>query len=139
MGKRIPVIESSRTPGIHPLGARDPAKGESKAIPQARIGLNDARALLAILKGYLAYVYGSVPSSRKRDAQIRVLQGVRGRLEALLAAPGRAEVTPIWLTRQEIRFGPSSTSSTESLKFRQGTHQKMWMYPNSDSCRFKSG
>ncbi len=78
-------------------------KGESKAIPQARIGLNDARALLAILKGYLAYVYGAVPSSHKRDTQIRVLQGVRGRLEALLAAPGRAEETPIWLTRQEIR------------------------------------
>ncbi len=76
-----------------------PAKGESKAIPQVRIGLNDARALLAILKGYFAYVYGAVPSSHKRDAQ----------------------------------------SSTESLKLRQGTHQKMWMYQNSDSCRFKSG
>jgi hypothetical protein len=32
-----------------------------------------------------------------------VLQGVRGRLEALLVAPGRADETPIWLTRQEIR------------------------------------
>ena len=80
-----------------------PAKGESKAIPQARIGLNDARALLAMLKGYLAYVYRAVPSSHKRDAQIRVIQGVRGRLEALLAAPGRAETPPIWLTRQEIK------------------------------------
>ncbi len=80
-----------------------PAKGESKAIPQVRIGLNDARALLAMLKGYLAYVYGAVPSSHERDAQIRVLQGVRGRLEALLTAHGRAEETPIWLTRQEIR------------------------------------
>jgi hypothetical protein len=80
-----------------------PAKGESKAIPQVRIGLNDARALLAMLKGYLAYVYGAVPSSHEREAQIRVIQGVRGRLEALLAAPGRAEETPIWLTRQEIR------------------------------------
>ena len=80
-----------------------PAKGESKAIPQVRIGLNDARALLAMLKGYLAYVYRAVPSSHKRDAQIRVLQGVRGRLEALLAAPDRAEVTPIWLTQQEIQ------------------------------------
>jgi hypothetical protein len=83
--------------------AMKPAKDESKAIPQVRIGLNDARALLAILKGYFAYVYGAVPSSHKRDAQIRVLQGVRGRLEALLATPGRAEETPIWLTRQEIR------------------------------------
>jgi hypothetical protein len=80
-----------------------PAKGESKAIPQVRIGLNDTRALLAMLKGYLAYVYGAVPSSHERDAQFRVIQGVRGRLEALLAAPGRAEETPIWLTRQEIR------------------------------------
>src|SRR5260370_37287372 len=79
------------------------AKGESKAIPQVRIGLNDARALLAMLKGYLAYVYGAVPSSHERDAQVRVLQGVRGRLEALLATPGRAGETPIWLTRQEIR------------------------------------
>ncbi len=116
-----------------------PTKGESKAIPQVRIGLNDARALLAILKGYLAYVYGAVPSSHKRDTQIRVLQGVRGRLEALLAAPGRAEETPIWLTQQEIRFGSFSTSSTESLKLRQSTHQKMWMYQNADFCRFKSG
>ena len=55
-----------------------PAKGESKAIPQVRIGLNDARALLAMLKGYLAYVYGAVPSSHERDAQVRVIQGVRG-------------------------------------------------------------
>jgi hypothetical protein len=83
--------------------AMRPAKGESKAIPQVRIGLNDARALLAMLKGYLAYVYGAVPSSHERDAQIRMIQGVRGRLEALLAAPGRAETPPIWLTRQEIR------------------------------------
>ncbi len=32
-----------------------PAKGESKAIPQVRIGLNDARALLAKLKGMWMY------------------------------------------------------------------------------------
>ena len=123
-----------------------PAKGESKAIPQARIGLNDARALLAMLKGYLAYVYGAVPSSHKRDAQIRVLQGVRGRLEGLLAAPGRAEETLIWLTRLEVRaldealsgfvqvvhvLVPASSARDETLREIEGFREMLRMMLSS--------
>jgi hypothetical protein len=76
--------------------------GQGEKVPQARIGLNDVRALLGMLTAYLAYVRKAVPPSQKRETKIRVLQGIRGRLATVLAAPYQREDTPIWLTRPEL-------------------------------------
>ncbi len=78
------------------------APGQGEKVPQARIGLNDVRALLGMLTAYLAYVRKAVPPSQKRETKIRVLQGIRGRLATVLAAPYQREDTPIWLTRPEL-------------------------------------
>src|SRR5260370_32183143 len=78
------------------------APGQGEKVPQARIGLNDVRALLGMLTAYLAYVRKAVPPSQKRETKIRVLQGIRGRLATVLAAPYQREDTPIWLTQPEL-------------------------------------
>ena len=78
------------------------APGQGEKVPQARIGLNDVRALLGMLTAYLVYVRQTVPPSQKRETKIRVLQGMRGRLAKVLAAPYQREDTPIWLTQPEL-------------------------------------
>ena len=83
------------------------AKGESKAI----IGLNDARVLLAMLKGYLAYVYGAVPSSHERDAQIRMIQGVRGRLKERPRMSAQYLACQIFRMAHQVQVGRNGDSS----------------------------
>src|SRR5258708_36813292 len=73
-------------------------------VPQAHIGLNDACVLLTMVTAYLLYLRKAVPSSPKQEMQLRVLRGVQQRLAALLASPRQQEVTPIWLTHQELRL-----------------------------------
>ena len=90
-----------------------PSQGEK--VPQARIGLNDVRALLGMLTAYLAYVRKAVPPSQKRETKIRVLQGIRGRLATVLAAPYQREDTPIWLTRPELEVLEEAMSSFVQL------------------------
>jgi hypothetical protein len=89
--------------------------GQGEKVPQARIGLNDVRALLGMLTAYLAYVRKAVPPSQKRETKIRVLQGMRGRLATVLAAPYQREDTPIWLTRPELEALEEAMSSFVQL------------------------
>ncbi len=80
------------------------AQSQGKHLPQALIGLNDARVLLTMVTAYLAYLRKAVPPSPKRETRVRVLRGVQQRLAALLAATGQPVDTPIWLTQQELHL-----------------------------------
>ena len=73
-------------------------------VPQAHIGLNDARMLLTMVTAYLAYLRKAVPPSPKRETRVHVLRGVQQRLAALLASTGQPVDTLIWLTRQELHL-----------------------------------
>ena len=79
-------------------------RNQGKHLPQVHIGLNDARVLLTMVTAYLLYLRKAVPSSPKQEMQLRVLRGVQQRLAALLASTRQQEVTPIWLTHQELHL-----------------------------------
>lgn len=123
--------------------------GQGEKVPQARIGLNDVRALLGILTAYLAYVRKAVPPSQKRETKIRVLQGMRGRLATVLAAPYQREDTPIWLTRPELEaleealsgfvrlvreMIPVSNSRDETLREIEGFRDTLQMMLSRSQC-----
>jgi len=125
------------------------APGQGEKVPQARIGLNDVRALLGILTAYLAYVRKAVPPSQKRETKIRVLQGMRGRLAPVLAAPYQREDTPIWLTRPELEaleeamssfvqlvreMIPVSNSRDETLREIEGFRDTLQMMLSRSQC-----
>jgi len=125
------------------------APGQGEKVPQARIGLNDVRALLGILTAYLAYVRKAVPPSQKRETKIRVLQGIRGRLATVLAAPYQREDTPIWLTRPELEaleeamssfvqlvreMIPVSNSRDETLREIEGFRDTLQMMLSRSQC-----
>lgn len=123
--------------------------GQGEKVPQARIGLNDVRALLGMLTAYLAYVRKAVPPSQKRETKIRVLQGIRGRLATVLAAPYQREDTPIWLTRPELEaleeamssfvrlvreMIPASNSRDETLREIEGFRDTLQMMLSRSQC-----
>ena len=125
------------------------APGQGEKVPQARIGLNDVRALLGMLTAYLAYVRKAVPPSQKRETKIRVLQGMRGRLATVLAAPYQREDTPIWLTRPELEaledamsgfvrlvreMIPASNSRDETLREIEGFRDTLKMMLSRSQC-----
>jgi len=125
------------------------APGQGEKVPQARIGLNDVRALLGMLTAYLAYVHKAVPPSQKRETKIRVLQGIRGRLATVLAAPYQREDTPIWLTRPELEaledamsgfvrlvreMIPASNSRDETLREIEGFRDTLQMMLSRSQC-----
>ncbi len=125
------------------------APGQGEKVPQARIGLNDVRALLGILTAYLAYVRKAVPPSQKRETKIRLLQGMRGRLATVLAAPYQREDTPIWLTRPELEaledamsgfvrlvreMIPASNSRDETLREIEGFRDTLQMMLSRSQC-----
>lgn len=125
------------------------APGQGEKVPQARIGLNDVRALLGMLTAYLAYVRKAVPPSQKRETKIRVLQGIRGRLATVLAAPYQREDTPIWLTRPELEaleeamssfvqlvreMIPVSNSRDETLREIEGFRDTLQMMLSRSQC-----
>ncbi len=80
------------------------ARIQGKLLPQARIGLNDARVLLSMVTAYLVYLHKAVPLSPKRETSIRMLRGVQQRLAVMLASSHQPEDTPIWLTQQELHL-----------------------------------
>ncbi len=123
--------------------------GQGEKVPQARIGLNDVRALLGMLTTYLAYVRKAVPPSQKRETKIRVLQGMLGRLATVLAAPSQREDTPIWLTRPELEaleeamssfvqlvreMIPVSNSRDETLREIEGFRDTLQMMLSRSQC-----
>jgi hypothetical protein len=125
------------------------APGQGEKVPQARIGLNDVRALLGMLTAYLAYVRKAVPPSQKRETKIRVLQGIHGRLATVLAAPYQREDTPIWLTRPELEaleeamssfvrlvreMIPASNSRDETLREIEGFRDTLQMMLSRSQC-----
>lgn len=125
------------------------APGQGEKVPQARIGLNDVRALLGMLTAYLAYVRKAVPPSQKRETKIRVLQGMRGRLATVLAAPYQREDTPIWLTQPELEaleeamsgfvqlvreMIPVSNSRDETLREIEGFRDTLQMMLSRSQC-----
>ncbi len=60
---------------------------QGNKVPQVRISLNDVRALLSMLTGYLTYLRTAVPRSPRRETQIRTLEALENRaifLEILL-------------------------------------------------------
>src|SRR5260221_259439 len=73
-------------------------------VPQAHIGLNDARVLLTMVTAYLLYLRKAVPPSPKQETQLRVLRSVQQRLSALLASPQKAEEKPAVPTAAAARF-----------------------------------
>ena len=123
--------------------------GQGEKVPQARIGLNDVRALLGMLTAYLAYVRKAVPPSQKRETKIRMLQGMRGRLATVLAAPYQREDTPIWLTQPELEaleeamssfvqlareMIPASNSRDETLREIEGFRDTLQMMLSRSQC-----
>ncbi len=111
-------------------------------VPQAHIGLNDARVLLTMVTAYLLYLRKAVPPSPKQETQLRVLRSVQQRLSALLASPQQAEETLIWLTQQEIQalyealsgfarlmrvIIPASTLRDETIRDIEGFHETLKM------------
>src|SRR5260370_41672350 len=90
-------------------------RNQGKHLPQVHIGLNDARVLLTMVTAYLLYLRKAVPPSPKQEMQLRVLRGVQQRLAALLASTRQQEVTPIWLTHQELHLLDEAMSGYRQL------------------------
>jgi hypothetical protein len=71
---------------------------EGKPVP---ITLNDLTVIDAAIKGYLAFLRGTVKPSRERDTKIEILQNIRQRLKPVLSQ--QLEGTPIPLTFNEVQ------------------------------------
>ncbi len=52
-------------------------------LPRTLLGVGDAKALVYVLEGYLAYTRQTVPLSKRRDAEISLLERVRRQLALL--------------------------------------------------------
>jgi hypothetical protein len=71
---------------------------EGKPVP---ITLNDLTVIDAAIKGYLAFLRGTVKPSQERYIKVELLQNIRQRLKPVLSQ--QLEGTPIPLTFNEVQ------------------------------------